>query len=52
MQGRQIDALQQEQPAGAHTFVIGRNELQLAKGVYLLSIRIGSDIKNYKLVVN
>jgi hypothetical protein len=46
--------LQQEQaiPNGKHSFVINKNDFNIAKGIYLLQMKINDKENNYKLIVN
>jgi spore germination protein YaaH len=46
--------LQQEQSlsSGKYSLVVNRNELALAKGIYVLHLKINNKESNYKLVVN
>ncbi len=51
--GKQIIVLpKQNQSAGKHSILIDKNELQLAKGMYVLTFRSNNTFTNYKLIVN
>ncbi len=51
--GKQLTLLEKQyQPGGAHSLTINKSELNLAKGIYLLSIKMNETVKNYKLIVN
>lgn len=51
--GKRVTLLDKQQQAdGKHTLSVNKEELQLAKGIYILVVRMNGTEKNYKLIAN